>query len=111
MNYLPWILIILAAINAAVGNLLISKSQKNTNLAINLFSLEFVLGCFLFALNLALFAYALKFIEVSKAYPVLSGISFITLAIFSTLFLKDQISLVNFTGLVIIILGIYLILK
>lgn len=111
MNYLPWLLILLAAINSVIGNILISKSQKNTNLIINIYSFEFIFGCVFFALNLGLFAYALKSIDVSIAYPILSGISFILLAIFSSLFLKDHLAPINYIGLLTVALGIYLILR
>ena len=104
-------MVLLAAVNSVIGNILISKSQKNTSLVINIYSLEFIFGCFFFLVNLGLFAYALKFVEVSSAYPVLSGTSFILLALFSSLFLKDQLNLTNYMGMLTITFGIYLILK
>jgi multidrug transporter EmrE-like cation transporter len=111
MNISPWFLIFLAALNSTIGNILISKSQKDTLLMLNFLNPGFIIGCLCFALNLAFFAYALKFIDVSKAYPVLSGISFITLAIFGNIFLKEELSYLNLSGLIILVIGIYLLMK
>lgn len=111
MNISPWFLIFLAGLISTVGNILISKSQKDTDLVLNFLNVGFIAGCFFFALNFALFAYALKFIDVSKAYPVLSCISFITLAVFGNVILKEELAFINILGLIIIIIGIFLLMK
>ena len=109
MNTFSWFLIFLAGINSTLGNILLKKSQLATDFFSSLFSLTFIGGCFFYFMNVLLFAYALKTLDVSKAYPVLAGTSFITLASVGMIFMKENLSLVNLFGISLVLLGILLI--
>lgn len=77
--------------------------------AIKLFTSPFVLGGFAFVFSGALFWLAvLSRWPLSLAYPLLS-ISYIIGIAASVLFLKERVTLVQLCGVVVIILGVFLI--
>lgn len=106
-NMFSWILVIFAGINSTIGNYFLKKSQQNfDSFFSSLLSFDFFIGCMFYALNVILFAYSLKELDVSRAYPVLASISFITLMFLSFLLLDEAISLLKVIGLALIIMGI-----
>jgi len=65
---------------------------------------QFCYGC-----NVILFAKALQVLDVSKAYPVLAAIGFSTLSILAAVLFRESLSLTNYAGLLVIIVGISLV--
>lgn len=108
MKY-SWIFIFLAGLNSTIGNILLKKSQLKNTFFNSIFSIEFISGCFFYLLNVLLFAYALKYLEVTKAYPVLSGFAFISLSISSYFILDEKLSFINYFGILLVVFGIILI--
>ena len=106
-----WFLVILAGLNSTIGNILLKKSQIKYKFFESLFSIEFILGCFFYLLNVLLFAYSLKHLDVTKAYPVLSGIAFLSLSVLSYYILEEKLSLINYFGMLLILSGIFLLSK
>lgn len=77
--------------------------------AIKLFSSPFVVGGFVFVFSGALFWLAvLSRWPLSLAYPLLS-ISYVIGISASVLFLKEKVTLVQLLGVVVIILGVFLV--
>lgn len=111
MKNLPYILIILAAINSTFGNIFIKKSQLNSEFITSIFSLNFILGLVFYGINLLLFAFSLKYIQVSRAYPLLAGLTFLFLTVLSTRLLGEQLETVNYIGIIVILFGIILLVK
>ena len=106
-NVLSWLLVIFAGINSTIGNYFLKKSQQNFDtFFFSILSFEFLTGCTFYVFNVILFSYSLKELEVSKAYPVLASISFITLIFLSYLFLNEAISKTKIFGVFLIIVGI-----
>jgi multidrug transporter EmrE-like cation transporter len=106
-----YVLILAAAICSAFGNIYIKKSQSSINFLSSLFSLEFFMGITFYCLNLILFAFSLKYINVSKAYPILAGLGFVFLIILSNLILGEKLNILNYFGFTLVIIGIYFIAK
>ena len=104
-----WILLIIAGVNSAIGNYFLKLSQKKPFFLDALFSLEFFIGFFYF-LNVLFFAYSLKFLDVSRAYPILAAISFASVTSIA-LFLNEVISLKHIAGMILIVFSIYLIVS
>ena len=92
-----------------IRDLLLKKSQLNYSFLRSLYSLEFISGCFFYFINVLLFAYSLKTLEVTKAYPVLSGFAFMSLSVSSYFFLGETLNTVNYIGISLILFGIILI--
>ena len=106
-----YVLIIAASICSAFGNIYIKKSQSSINFLSSLFSLDFFMGITFYCLNLILFAFSLKYINVSKAYPILAGLGFVFLIILSNLILSEKLNILNYFGFTLVIIGIYFIAK
>jgi multidrug transporter EmrE-like cation transporter len=104
-----WLLILFAGVNSTIGNLLLKKSQSSPDFISNIFGIYFFGGCFFYFLNVLLFAYALQELDVSKAYPALVGISFVTLTSIGIIYLNENVSLLNIVGIFVVLIGIILI--
>ena len=104
-------LILLAALSSALGNIFIKKSQNYSNFFNSLISLDFFLGIMFYVFNLLLFAFSLKYIEVSKAYPILAGLGFLFLIILSNLLIGEELSHRNYIGVACVIIGIIFIAR
>ena len=104
-----WVLIFLAGINSTIGNVLIKLSQSKPDFFSSVFSIFFIAGCFFYMLNLLLFAYALKELDVSKAYPVLVAISVLSLGSVGVFVLGEHISFLNALGIILLLGGVFLI--
>ncbi len=110
MNKYYWLLIFFAGLNSTFGNILLKKSQQKYSFLQSIYSFEFILGCIFYLINVLLFAYALKYIQVTKAYPVLSAIAFFSLTIVSYYTLGEKLSFLNYVGITFILIGIILII-
>lgn len=104
-----WVMILIAAINSTIGNILLKKSQINTiprDFIGSLFTPNFILGIFFYGINVLLFAKALRILPVSTAYPALSILSFIFLSLFSFFFLGERFTQLQILGLGLILSGL-----
>ena len=67
-------------------------------------------GLVLYAVSMFLWLIAISKLNLSLAYPLLS-IGYILVAIFSFIFLKENISLLRWTGILLVVIGCFLILR
>lgn len=108
-----WILIFFSAFCSTFGNIFIKLASENWNEGniFGLISFGFA-GVFLYFLNLAGFIVALRYLNVSIAYPVLASTSFILLAITSHLFLNEVLTKIQIFAFSLITIGmLILVLK
>jgi|TARA_X000000950_G_C13821894_1_gene622264 multidrug transporter EmrE-like cation transporter len=105
----PWALIFFAGLLSTGANVLIKHSVNQGLTIFLLINPYFILGLILFGLNLLFFIFALKDLDVSRSYPFLASVSFVSLQAASIFFLGEQISIYALLGIVFIIFGIYLI--
>ncbi len=106
-----WVLIFLAGINSTIGNVLLKLSQSKPDFFSSVFSITFIAGCFFYMLNVLLFAYALKELDVSKAYPALVIISILSLESVGVFVLGEHISFLNALGITLLLGGVFLITR
>ena len=103
-----WLLILIAALNSTIGNLLIKKSSAANK---NLFNIVtdpwFMVGLVFYGANVLLFSKAVQVLPVSSAYPVLAGVGFILLAGAANLIFKEPIGNNKMFGMVLIICGTF----
>jgi len=119
----PLIPFILAVIISAVGNLLlkygISRIGNITLSAENLFAELFkiftspfiIIGLSGYVFGFLIWVKVLSTTEVSRAYPALVSSTVILVLLGSTLFLKEQLSVIKIAGVILIIFGIYFLFK
>ena len=102
-----WILIIFSACCSTLGNVLIKFASQHWNEG-NFWGLIYFGfgGVFFYFLNLGGFIVALRYINVSIAYPVLASMSFIFLAFASNYFLDETLTKLQIFAFTLIILGL-----
>ena len=106
-----WLLILFAGLNSTTGDILLKKAQLKHIFIKSLSSIEFLFGDIFYLFNVLLFAYALKNLEVIKAYPVLSRFAFLNLSVFSFISLEEKLDMINYFGMFLILFGIILVLS
>lgn len=107
-----WLFVVVAGVLSTFGNLCLKKASvasSDMNFIGMIFQPWFIGGMFFYGLNVILFATALKHLDVSKAYPVLAAIGFSTLSILAALLFRESLSLTNYLGLLVILVGIVLV--
>ena len=70
-----------------------------------------ILGIFCFAINVIFYAYALKKIDVSAAYPVMVGAGFAIIALVAWKFLGESLSRMQLAGVLCILIGVWLVAR
>jgi multidrug transporter EmrE-like cation transporter len=111
-NSTAWILILLAAVNSTLGNLLLKKSSTpGGDLFDMLFNPYFIAGLAFYGVNVLLFAKALEVLPVSMAYPVLAGVGFLLLVFASSILLGEMVGLYQGLGVILILAGVILLAK
>ncbi|AUX21440.1 hypothetical protein SOCEGT47_019240 [Sorangium cellulosum] len=81
----------------------LSLVQKGVALATNV---HLVLGLVLFASNILFYVLALKRINLSIAYPIMSSGGFLIISVFSVYYLRETLTALQVGGIVLIAAGI-----
>ena len=103
MNNLFYIsLFILSVLIGSIAQISLKKGAEKKNIYINTYT---VLGYFLMLLSTFLTFFAYKFVELSMG-AVLQSLSFIFVAIFSKMILKENINKIMITGMLFIVFGV-----
>ena len=70
-----------------------------------------ILGLFLFALNVAFYAYALKEIPISVAYPIMVTLGFAIIVTVAGIYLHERLTVQQWLGVVLILVGVWLVAR
>lgn len=112
-NTFAWALVILAAINSTIGNLLLKKASLSleNGLLTLIFNLWFVGGIAFYAANVLLFVKALSKLSVSSAYPVLACSGFLLLTVMAGYFFNEKFTGIQWLAMILIFAGLILMVK
>jgi uncharacterized membrane protein len=104
------LLVLFCAVLGAFGQVFFKLASGNFALSVEgvLKNWKFLVGTFLYASSALLFVYSLKYGNLSLLYPLIAT-SYIWVALLSFFILKEPISLLNISGVLLIISGIALI--
>lgn len=93
-----------------LGNIMLKKSSAlpAATLIGTYLNGYFLAGLVFYAINLLLFSRSLTQLPVSAAYPVLAGVSFLSLALAGAAFLNEPVSRAHILGMTAILVGVYL---
>ena len=69
------------------------------------------LGAFCFGLALLAYAYSLAKMELSVAYPIMTSLGLIVVALASLLLFQEQFSVLKIIGTILIIVGVVLVAR
>lgn len=70
---------------------------------------QFILGCFLFVLNVPFYFLALRNIPLSVAYPIMVGMSFLIVNLAAFLLFKESVHVLQILGYICMVGGIILV--
>lgn len=108
-----YIYLVIALTLNAVANIILKLGSGNLK-AIQEFGLIqgilknglLLVGLFLFALNVVFYSIALSKLPLSSAYPLMVGGGFLIITLFSILYLKEPVQLVQIFGIVLLFAGV-----
>jgi spermidine export protein MdtJ len=114
-----WILLSLTVVLTAAANLLLKYAALNRQelgdakgVVANLLEIfatpSLVLGVLFLALAVIAYAIALRNISLSVAYPIMTTSVVVLVAVFSSIFFGESVTLVKAVGIVIVISGVIL---
>lgn len=114
-----WLLLLLTIVLTAVANLLLKYAAVNRQevgeakgIIANLWDIfttpSLVLGIFCLGLAVIAYAIALRNINLSVAYPVMTTSVVVLVAIFSAIYFGEPVTLVKAAGTVMVISGVIL---
>ena len=96
----------------SIGSVFLKKSAKKFRLSAKaiLSNKNLFLGVFLSGLSIFIYIFSLKYANLSKIYPLVS-LSYIIIAILSSRFLGEKITLSKALGIIFITLGSFFIIN
>jgi len=91
-----------------VSSLLASLGQAFFKLARgNILNFYLYLGLIMYAISTLMWVYTLKYLPLSKVYPF-TFLTFAFVLLISVFFFKEEISLLNLFGILLIVMGVVL---
>ncbi len=109
------ILVIIAIASGAIGNLLIKLSAKDIPQSINAETLgkmatspTLLIGILFLAGSFRAYALVLQRLPLSYGFPLVQNLAFVALLLLSYFFLREQLTFVNFLGILLLIVGLFL---
>ena len=103
------IIIIVCILVMTTGQILFKKAALNYNKENTLWAPKTLgvlsLAAILYVMSTVLWVWALRYVDISKAYPYFS-LGFVLVPLAGALFFKEQLTLKRVMGIVLIILGV-----
>ncbi len=119
MSYLGFLLVLACSLSAAGSSIFLRISiDKIGGFSFNLDSILkistsplFLAGLVLYGMTGFIWLKILATEELSVAYPLLIGLTFMLVSVGAVVFFREHISIIKFVGFVFIVLGIYVVTK
>lgn len=105
------LLVLFCALLGSFGQIFFKIASKNFSFSLeNFLNVYLILGIILYSFSAFLFIYSLKFGELSILYPIIAT-SYIFVTILSFIFFNEPLNFYKIVGVLVIILGVWLITK
>jgi len=108
-SWFAWLLVFIAAIANATGTIFLKQSRlaaSDTGLTTVLGSPWFFSALLIYTFGLLLFTQALGKLPVSASQPVMSAVSFISVALIAGVLFDERLSFTQFVAVSLIVAGI-----
>ncbi|WP_322879635.1 DMT family transporter [Pseudocalidococcus azoricus] len=108
-SWYAWLLVLIAAIANAAGTIFLKQSRltaSGTGFTTVLVSPWFLSALVIYTFGLLLFTQALGKLPVSASQPVMSAVSFISVALIANVIFDERLSFTQFVAVGLIIVGI-----
>ncbi len=96
-----YLLLLFSSLSASLGQVLFKLSKANLK------SFSLYAGFILYGISSLFWVYSLKFLPLSKVYPF-TFLTYALVLIFSYLIFNERLSLINFLGVLLIVVGVFL---
>jgi drug/metabolite transporter (DMT)-like permease len=106
-NYLLILLVIFTSFMIAIAQFLLKKSFSYLSFSdfFSFFNFYFLLGCCIYFFGAFFMIFLLKYLDLSLLYPLLS-LSFIWTLLLAVFFLGEKITIFQFSGTLLVMLGV-----
>ena len=94
-----------------IGGISGQKTLLSTELAKAALSPFIIFGLMLYGLSFIIWLRVLSFNDLSRAYPIFASLVFLLTTIGAVRFLGENITITRIVGIVVILLGIYIVAK
>lgn len=105
----------MAIASGAIGNFLIKVSSKDIPQTLNIDTLAkmftsptLLIGILFLVGSFPIYALVLQRLPLSFGFPLVQNLAFVLLLLLSFFFLKEQLTFVNYLGIILIIAGLFL---
>lgn len=95
----------------SIGGISGEKTKLIAELTKAIFSPFIIGGIILYGLSFMIWLRVLTFNDLSKAYPIFATIVFLFTTLGSLIFLKEYVSLVRLVGMIVMLIGIFIVSK
>jgi len=95
----------------AIGGISGQKAKLISELAKAAFNPFIILGLVFYGLSFIIWLRVLTFNDLSRAYPIFAAIVFMLTTLGSIIFLKENISVARIIGMIIMLIGIYIVTR
>ncbi len=95
----------------SIGGISGEKTRLFSELTKAAFSPFIIFGLVLYGMSFVIWLRVLTFNDLSRAYPIFATIVFLLTTVGSIIFLKENVSLLRVLGIIIMLLGIYVVAK
>ena len=106
----PILMVLISSFVGAIGAFFLKKASTYLNIKTFFKSKNLIIGLILYSVSSIIFIIALKYGELTLLYPLVST-TYIWTLIISNKFLDEKIHKKNWLGILIIIIGVWLITK
>ncbi len=93
------------------GGISASKAELITSLTKAAFSPFILGGLVLYGLSFIVWLRVLSFNDLSRAYPIFASVVFLMTTLGSIKFLHEEVSIARFAGIVVMLVGIYIVAR
>ena len=95
----------------SIGGISLEKTRFVSELAKVITSPFLIVGLVLYGMSFVIWLRVLTFNDLSKSYPIFASIVFMLTTAGSMIFLKEHVSLFRLLGIIIMIIGIYIVAR
>lgn len=110
---MTYLVLLVSLVFNALANIAIKFGMRNYTGGMNLGFVSYVvknptviLGIFLFGFAFVGYSFVLSKLQLSIAYPIMTGIGFLLVSVFSLLLFNESLNLFKILGIVFIFIGI-----
>jgi drug/metabolite transporter (DMT)-like permease len=105
-----YLVVMFCALLGALGQVFFKLASRDFSFPSFIWNFKFLIGIFLYGVATLLFVWALRFGNLSVLYPIIAT-SYIWVGVFSVLFLNESFPVFKWLGILLIVIGIFIVTR